>query len=156
MEDWVQTLVQWKASASNTLHTLTALGALLYPAMKKLLLVMCGGGLGAASRYLVGLMAAKVWGSHFPWGTLIVNLVGCFLIGFLFSLADRVRFLTPDIRLLFITGYLGAMTTFSTFALETVNAGRSGLTLLPLVNIVMNNVGGLTLTFIGMWLGRMK
>jgi fluoride exporter len=156
MEDWVQTLVQWKASASNTFQTLAAAGALLYPAVKKLLLVMCGGGLGAASRYLVGLMAAKAWGPHFPWGTLIVNLVGCFLIGFLFSLADRVRFLTPDIRLLFITGYLGAMTTFSTFALETVNAGRSGLTLLPLVNIVMNNVGGLTLTFIGMWLGRMK
>ena len=79
-----------------------------------------------------------------------------FLIGLLFALADRVRLLNPDIRLLLITGYLGALTTFSSFALETVNAGRAGLALQPLVNILVNNVGGITLTFLGMWLGNLK
>jgi CrcB protein len=123
---------------------------------KKLLLVMCGGSLGAASRYGISLLAAKIWGSHFPWGTLTVNLVGCFLIGLLFALADRARLLTPDVRLFFITGYLGALTTFSSFALETVNAGRAGLALMPLTNILVNNLGGLTLTFCGMWLGGLK
>ncbi len=121
--------------------------------MTKLLLVMCGGSLGAASRYGVGLMAVRLWGPNFPWGTLTVNLVGCFLIGLLFSLADRVRLLTPEMRLFLITGYLGALTTFSSFSLETINAGRAGLMLQPLVNILINNLGGLTLTFFGLWVG---
>jgi fluoride exporter len=124
--------------------------------MKNVLLVMCGGSLGAVSRYGVGLLTAKVWGTHFPWGTLIVNLAGCFLIGLIFALADRVRLLTPDVRLLVITGYLGALTTFSSFSIETVNAGRSGMALLPLVNILINNVGGFALTFLGIWLGGHK
>ncbi len=121
--------------------------------MTKLLLVMCGGSLGAASRYGVGLMAVRLWGPNFPWGTLTVNLGGCFLIGLLFSLADRVRLLTPEMRLFLITGYLGALTTFSSFSLETINAGRAGLMLQPLVNILINNLGGLTLTFFGLWVG---
>jgi fluoride exporter len=123
---------------------------------KKLLLVMFGGSLGAASRYGVNLLTVKLWGTGFPWGTLIVNLVGCFLIGLIFALADRVRLLTPEMRLFLITGYLGALTTFSSFALETVNAGRAGMTLLPLTNILVNNIGCLTLTVCGLWAGGMK
>lgn len=123
---------------------------------KKLLLVMLGGSLGATSRYGISLLAARLWGTGFPWGTLMVNLTGCFLIGLIFALADRVRLLTPDMRLFLITGYLGALTTFSSFALETVTAGRAGLTFLPLANILINNVGCLTLTFCGMWLGGLK
>jgi fluoride exporter len=129
---------------------------MMEPALKKLILVMCGGSLGAASRYSIGLLAAKIWGTHFPWGTLTANLLGCFLIGLIFALADRVRLLSPDIRLLLITGYLGALTTFSSFSLETVNAGRAGLALQPLANILVNNAGGLALTFFGMWLGGLK
>jgi CrcB protein len=74
----------------------------------------------------------------------------------IFALADRVHLLTPNIRLLLITGYLGALTTFSSFSLETVNAGRAGLTLQPWVNILVSNLGGLALTFIGLWLGGLK
>ncbi|WP_054030464.1 fluoride efflux transporter CrcB [Desulfatitalea tepidiphila] len=119
-------------------------------------LVMLGGSLGAASRYAIGLLAAKAWGVQFPWGTLLVNLSGCFLIGLLFALADRARLLTPEMRLLLITGYLGALTTFSSFTLETVNAGRAGLTLQPLANILVNNIGGLALTILGMRLGGLN
>jgi CrcB protein len=116
-------------------------------------LVMIGGSLGAAGRYAIGLLAAKAWGPQFPWGTLLVNLSGCFFIGLLFALAERVRLLTPEMRLLLITGFLGALTTFSSFALETVNAGRAGLTFQPLANILVNNIGGLALTILGMRLG---
>ena len=119
-------------------------------------LVMLGGSLGAASRYAIGLLAAKAWGVQFPWGTLLVNLSGCFLIGLLFALAERVRLLTPEMRLLLITGFLGALTTFSSFALETVNAGRAGLTFQPLANILVNNIGGLALTILGMRLGGLQ
>ena len=122
----------------------------------KWLLVMVGGSLGAASRYGVGLLTARLWGVNFPWGTLIVNLVGCFIIGLLFALADRSRLLTPDVRLFLITGYLGALTTFSSFSLETVNAGRAGLALQPLTNILINNMGGLALTYLGLRLGGLK
>ena len=122
----------------------------------KWMLVMVGGSLGAASRYGVGLLTARLWGTGFPWGTMVVNLAGCFIIGLLFALADRSRLLTPDVRLLLITGYLGALTTFSSFSLETVNAGRSGLMLHALANILINNAGGLALTYLGMRLGGLK
>ena len=122
----------------------------------KWLLVMVGGSLGAASRYGIGLLTARLWGTGFPWGTLVVNLAGCFIIGLLFALADRSRLLTPDVRLLLITGYLGALTTFSSFTLETVNAGRAGLALQSLANIVINNAGGLALTYLGLRLGGLK
>lgn len=120
--------------------------------LTKFLIVMLGGSLGAASRYGIGLLAAKVWGTRFPWGTLTVNLVGCFFIGFVFALADRARLLTPDMRLLLITGFLGALTTFSSFSLETVNAARAGMHVQPFMNILVNNMGGLVFTVLGLWL----
>lgn len=122
----------------------------------KWLLVMVGGSLGAASRYGVGLLTARLWGTGFPYGTLVVNLAGCFIIGLIFALADRSRLLTPDVRLLLITGYLGALTTFSSFSLETVNVGRAGLPLQSLTNILLNNLGGLTLTYLGLRLGGLR
>jgi CrcB protein len=156
MEGFVHALIQLKTFLSDGVHALLEAGRLFQPALKKLLIVMFGGSLGAASRYGVNLLTVKLWGSGFPWGTLTVNLVGCFLIGLIFALADRVRLLTPDMRLFLITGYLGALTTFSSFSLETVNAARAGIALLPLTNILINNIGGLTLTFCGMWLGGLK
>ena len=124
--------------------------------LEKWLLVMLGGSLGAASRYGVSLLSARFFGPQFPYGTMLVNLAGCFLIGLLFALADRSRLLTPDVRLLLITGYLGALTTFSTFSLETVSAGRAGLTLQALTNILINNLGGLSLTWLGLRLGGLR
>lgn len=124
--------------------------------MDKWLLVLVGGSLGAASRYGLGLLTARLWGTGFPWGTLVANLSGCFIIGLLFALADRTRLLSPDVRLLLITGYLGALTTFSSFSLETVTAGRAGLVMQSLANILINNLGGLLLTYLGLRLGGLK
>ena len=81
--------------------------------------VITGGSLGAASRYGIGLLASRLWGTSFPYGTLTANMAGCFIIGLIFALADRSRLLTPDVRLLLITGYLGALTTFSSFSVIT-------------------------------------
>ena len=124
--------------------------------LDKWLLVMLGGSLGAASRYAVSLLTARLFGPQFPYGTMVVNLAGCFLIGPLSALPEPPRLLTPDVRLLLTTGYLGAPTTFSTFSLETVNAGRAGLTLQSLTNILINNLGGLSLTWLGLRLGGLR
>ena len=152
----MQPLMQIKSFLWTVLEQVLVLAGTLQPVAKKISIVMLGGSLGAASRYIIGLLTAKAWGTQFPWGTLIVNLTGCFFIGLIFALAERVRLLTPDMRLLLITGFLGALTTFSSFSLETVNAGRAGLTLQPLMNILVNNLGGIALTFVGLWLGGLK
>ena len=107
---------------------------------------MAGGSLGALSRYGVSLLAASLFGSRFPWGTLIVNLAGCFLIGLCFALA----------RLFFMTGFLGALTTFSAFALESVNAMRAQAHLVMAANLLLNNVLGAALVLLGMWVGRRR
>jgi len=124
--------------------------------MTKFALVMIGGSLGALSRYAVTLLAVKLFGSRFPWGTLIVNWAGCFLIGLAFSWAERGLIMTPSLRLFFVTGYLGALTTFSTFALETVNAVRADDPLVALPNFIANNLLGMALVLLGMWAGRIK
>jgi len=123
----------------------------------KIFLVMVGGSLGALARYGVSLLAAVLFGSRFPFGTLIVNLAGCFLIGLSFALADRgVNIMNPSVRLLFMTGFLGGLTTFSTFALETVNALRAGTYLVAAANFLSNNIVGAALVFLGMWVGRLR
>lgn len=84
-----------------------------------------------------------------------MNLAGCFLIGLSFSLSDRGSLLRlPAFRLFFVTGYLGALTTFSTYALETVNTIRQDSLLASLPNFLLNNVIGMLLVFLGMWMGR--
>lgn len=124
--------------------------------IKRILLVAAGGSLGALSRYGTGLLALKLFGSAFPWGTLIVNLSGCFLIGLAFALAGHSKLMSPSMRLFFMTGFLGGLTTFSTFALETVHSIRNGAHLTVAVNFLSNNVGGFALVLLGMRLGRIK
>ncbi|MDY0041538.1 MAG: fluoride efflux transporter CrcB [Desulforhabdus sp.] len=116
---------------------------------------MIGGSLGALSRYGTALLAARLIGTRFPWGTLLVNLTGCFLIGISFALVERTNLLSPSARLFFMTGFLGALTTFSTFALETVNALRGGSVLIAFMNFLVNNAAGLGLVILGMWLVRL-
>jgi fluoride exporter len=125
--------------------------------MMKILLVMAGGSIGALSRYAVSMWAAKLLGTRFPWGTLTVNLSGCFLIGLAFALAERgLTIMNPSMRLFFITGYLGALTTFSTFGLEMVNSMRDGTHLVTMANFLSNNVIGAALVFLGMLVGRIR
>ena len=86
--------------------------------MKMVLLAAAGGALGAGTRYLVGVGAARLLGSGFPWGTLIVNIVGCFLMGVLIEMAALRWSMSNEMRTFLATGILGGLTTFSAFSLD--------------------------------------
>ncbi len=112
-----------------------------------------GGALGAMGRYGLALVADRVVGTAFAWGTLVANLLGCLLIGFALALADARVVLGPSERLFFMTGFLGALTTFSTYALESVLFAKSGAWSTAFLNIFMNHLLGIVLVLVGLWLG---
>jgi CrcB protein len=83
------------------------------------LLIFVAGGLGTVARYLVGLWARDALGTMFPYGTLIVNVVGCFFIAAITRVALTTDLISPTVRLTLTTGFLGGLTTYSSFNLET-------------------------------------
>ena len=124
----------------------------LKPIFTTIFLVMAGGSLGALARYGTGLLAVKYFGIRFPYGTLIVNLTGCFLIGICFALVDKTNWLSPSTRLFLMTGFLGALTTFSTYAMETIISFQSGTISIAVFNFLLNNMLGFTLFLSGIGL----
>jgi fluoride exporter len=124
----------------------------LKPVFTTIFLVMAGGSLGALARYATALVAVKYFGIRFPYGTLIANLTGCFLIGMCFALVDKTSWLSPSMRLFVMTGFLGALTTFSTYAIETLVAIRSGTVSIAVFNFLLNNILGLTFALVGIGL----
>jgi CrcB protein len=86
----------------------------------KWVLLFVGGGIGAMLRFGVALVVAQRLPGVFPWGTLVVNVVGCFAIGVLATLADEGELFSPMARLFLVGGLLGGFTTFSTFGMETL------------------------------------
>lgn len=119
--------------------------------MDKILLIGAGGFVGSILRYLVSGYAQQLSKSAtFPYGTLAVNIIGCFLIGFLSHLADTRGVFTPESRALVFVGLLGGFTTFSTFGNESINLFRNGEAFFALSNAGMH----LVLGFGAVWLGR--
>jgi fluoride exporter len=109
---------------------------------------------GAISRYAVeGWVSARTKAA-FPWGTLVVNVSGCFLLGFVFALLTE-RFLPhPTLRTALTVGFLGAYTTFSTFAFESVRLAEDGAWLIAAANLAASLAAGLVAVYAGMRLGR--
>lgn len=119
--------------------------------MINILLVGIGGALGSIFRYLLGTWTQTASRSiDFPYGTLAVNLIGCFAIGFLSQLAEARGAFTSEARALVFVGILGGFTTFSSFGNDTVNLLRDGETFNALANVGANVILGLMLV----WLGR--
>jgi fluoride exporter len=117
----------------------------------KILLVGIGGFLGSILRYLLGGYAQQLSRSvSFPYGTLAVNLLGCFVIGLLAELAEARGVFSAESRALVFVGLLGGFTTFSAFGNETMNLLRDGETLPALANVAAHVVIGLA----AVWLGR--
>ena len=116
--------------------------------MKILFAIGTGSFIGGILRYLLSQFVQSKFLSAFPFGTLIVNIIGCFLIGMVFGLTDRGT-LTPEWRLFLATGLIGGFTTFSAFSFETVGLLRDGQLWYATAYIVGSVIIGLLATFIG-------
>jgi len=113
------------------------------------LVIALGGSLGAVARYTTVMTIQSLCGLRFPYGTLVVNTLGAFIGGFLLHLFSG-RFSANEFwRLFLFTGFLGAYTTFSSFAAENLMLFRDGQWLKLSINILMNNVGTLITVFLG-------
>ncbi|HDD61075.1 MAG: fluoride efflux transporter CrcB [Chloroflexota bacterium] len=118
--------------------------------MQNLLLIGLGGFMGALLRYSVSDLIQNLSKSmSFPYGTLVVNLLGCLLIGALSQVAEIRGVISPEARSFIFIGLLGAFTTFSTFGNDTVSLFRDGENLLSYINIGLHLVLGLSAVWIG-------
>ena len=117
---------------------------------KDILLVGLGGGVGSIARFLCQ-RSVSAWYPHaFPFGTLIVNFLGCFLIGLLLGLAEKGSFVKPELKLLLVTGFCGGYTTFSAFAAENIQLLRDGRLLYFMLYTIGSVVLGILAAFAGL------
>ena len=121
--------------------------------MRGVLLVGCGGFVGAGARYLCTLFLSRLDTRGFPFGTLLVNLLGCFLIGLLSQLLAVRCPENRSLSLFLTTGILGGFTTFSTFSLETWRLATSGNMLMAVCNLLISIAGGLLGVALGLSVG---
>jgi fluoride exporter len=115
-------------------------------------LVGLAGAVGALARYLLGRFIAERAGSQFPLGTLLINITGALLIGFLFAFTGR-KLIMPALQLVLATGFLGGYTTFSTMSWEGVQLARGGSTRNSLLYFGSNLVLGLSAAALGLLVG---
>ena len=124
--------------------------------MLKVLFVGIGGFLGSIAMYcasgLVHRIFDKPW---FPIGTLVVNVLGCFIIGILGGLVEKRQLFSPEFRLFIFIGFLGGFTTFSTFGFEIITFARDGELFSALTNLVLHIVLGIGAVWLGFSLSKM-
>jgi CrcB protein len=113
-----------------------------------------GGLLGANARYHVGQWVASWWGTAFPWGTLLINVSGSFVLGLFLTLTAERFMMKPTTRLFVATGFLGGYTTFSTFSYEAVRLLQHGHVIRAVVYVVSSLIAGLVAVVAGIAAAR--
>jgi len=122
--------------------------------IKTLLLVGTGGFLGSVSRFLASRYIQEIFRTAFPYGTFLVNISGCFLIGLIYGVSDRSALLTPGWKLFLAVGFCGGFTTFSTFANENLALLRDGEFYYFFLYSGLSVLLGITATFLGVLLTK--
>jgi CrcB protein len=122
---------------------------------QRMLLIAVAGAMGTLARYgLGGLVQGVFVGRGLPWGTLFVNVLGCFLFGLVWTLADERVIISEESRVIILGGFMGAFTTFSTFIFETGGFAREAQWVLATGNILVQTLVGLVFLFVGIMAGR--
>jgi CrcB protein len=122
--------------------------------VRELLIVAAAGAAGAVGRYALSGWVYELAGDRLPWGTLVVNVTGCFVLGYVMHVGLATTAISPQWRLAIATGFLGAFTTFSTFSYETVREIERGAWGAAGMNVALNLLVGIPATFAGLMLAR--
>ncbi|HTK93512.1 MAG TPA: fluoride efflux transporter CrcB [Verrucomicrobiae bacterium] len=118
-------------------------------------MVGVGGAIGSILRFLTSLAAAQWLGADFPYGTLIVNLLGSFIIGFVQEIGGETLMISDDVRLFITTGMMGGLTTYSTFSYETVRLMETHAWTEAWINVLVTTACAVGLCFLGIAAGRL-
>ena len=121
---------------------------------QKIFFLAMAGAFGALSRYGIAEFVQRRAGAHFPFGTMAVNLLGCFLAGLIISLAAGRLQMDPELRLIILVGFMGAFTTFSTYIFETSELLKNGQWVSASINVLLQNTIGIIAIFTGLFVGR--
>ena len=123
--------------------------------MRLLIMIAIAGAVGALGRYGISTALSKAFAtSGFPWGTLAVNVIGCFIIGYVMHVGLNTDMIPPDWRIAITVGFLGALTTFSSFSYETVQLIEKTEYMLAAGNIGANMIVAILATIGGLMLGK--
>jgi CrcB protein len=122
--------------------------------MTRIFLIALAGALGTLSRYFIGMWAGRALGTGFPYGTLIVNVVGCFLIALVAQLALSTTWISPTLRLTLMTGFMGGLTTYSSFNYETTSLLRERAWAAGFANVGVTMVACFVAGVLGLALAR--
>jgi len=123
-------------------------------AWERLLLIGMAGSIGAIARYTLSRFVSAYTGDSFPWGTLTVNVLGCLMFGLIWGLGENKEWLGERTRILLLIGFLGAFTTFSSFANETIILIRDHRLWWAGFNVVAQNMLGISAVMLGIGLSR--
>lgn len=122
--------------------------------MYHLILVAAGGAIGASLRHLGNMLALRLVGPAFPWGTLTINIAGSLAMGVFIELLVRRLGTSNEMRLFVATGVLGGFTTFSAFSLDFAVLWERGASISALAYMIVSVIGAILALFLGMWLAR--
>lgn len=122
--------------------------------VQKLLLICLAGAAGTLARYWLSGAVYDFVGRDFPWGTSLVNVLGCFLFGLVIVLSEERGILSPQFRIIVLVGFMGAFTTFSTFIFESAELARTSEWLRLGLNMLGQNIAGFAACYFGMVCGR--
>ncbi len=122
--------------------------------LQRLLLLALAGGVGAMARYGLSGLVQRYSGTSFPWGTLAVNILGCFVFGVIWAVATERMAMSPEVRTIILVGFLGSFTTFATFMSESHRLLADAQWLPAIGNLLITNITGLGVFILGLAVGR--